>query len=65
MISISYIQIRLLSKHLINEQMSPSMKQKQNYGCREQIGGCQRKAGVSRCKLLYTGWRVTRSYCIG
>lgn len=47
------------------EQMSPSMKQKQNHGCRGQMGGCQREAGLSRCKLLYTGWIATRSYCIG
>ena len=24
----------------------------------------EQQAGLSRCKLLYTGWTTTRSYCI-
>ena len=45
--------------------MNLSVKQKQNHGHREQIGGCQGggdwggmkwEVGVSRCKLLYIEW---------
>ena len=46
-------------------QMNLFMKQKQNYGYREQTGGYQVggnsagvewRFGVSRCKLSYTQW---------
>ena len=45
--------------------MNISMKQKQTHRHREQTCGCQRgwggggkdwEFGISRCKLLYTGW---------
>ena len=51
--------------------MNLSMKQKQTHRQNRLVvakgeggGGMDWELGISRCKLLYTGWINTRSYCI-